>query len=77
MGLPGIIANPGAVPACVLRVPDPLLLCWDESFLCLLRVVTNLVLSPLAVICTRAPLLLALSLTFSFSATSPYTTAHH
>lgn len=27
-----VIANQDAVPACVLRGTDPLLLCWDESF---------------------------------------------
>lgn len=44
-----------------LHVPsiiNPLLLCWDESFLFLFRVVTNLVFSPLAVICIRASHLL-------------------
>lgn len=58
--------NQDAVPICVLRITDSLLLCWDESFLYLLRVVTNFIFSPLAVICIRAFHLLALYFTFSF-----------
>lgn len=58
--------NRDAVPICVLRITGSLLLCWDESFLYLLRVVTNFIFSPLAVICIRAFHLLALYFTFSF-----------